>query len=87
MKTVLIPLLDSLIDVLRSRATLQLEILALRQQLAMLTERDRKRLGFRQNERIFWVWLYRMWPACLQTLMIVKPDTLVRWHRKGFRLY
>lgn len=87
MKTVLKPLLDSLIDVLRSRATLQLEILALRQQLAMLTERDRRRLGFRQNERIFWVWLYRMWPACLQTLMIVKPDTLVRWHRKGFRLY
>jgi hypothetical protein len=36
---------------------------------------------------LFWVWLYRMWPGCLQTLHVFKADTLVRWHRKGFRLY
>ena len=87
MKTVLMPLLETLVDVLRSRASLHLEMLAMRQQLAMVADGDRKRLSFRPSERIFWVWLYRLWPTCLQTLMIFKPDTLVRWHRKGFRLY
>ena len=87
MKTILITLSATLADLLRSRASLQLEVLALRQQLAMVADRDRKRLSIHQSERIFWVWLYRLWPTCLQTLMIFKPDTLVRWHRKGFRLY
>ena len=87
MKTLLIPLLAILVDLLRSRASLQLEMLSLRQQLATVANRDGKRLRFRQSERIFWVWLYRLWPACLQTLAIFKPDTLIRCHRQGFRLY
>jgi putative transposase len=87
MKTILITLCSALDDLLRSRASLQLEMLALRHQLAMVANRDSKRLRFRKSERIFWVWLYRLWPKCLQTLKIFKPDTLVRWHRKGFRLY
>ena len=87
MKTIIVPLHNSLVDLLRSRASLHLEMLALRQQLAMVASRDNKRFCFRDNERIFLVWLYRFWPSCLQTLMIFKPDTLVRWHRKGFRLY
>ena len=87
MKTVLIPLLETVTGVLRSRAALHLEILALRQQLAMIADRDGKRMRFDQGERLFWVWLYRLWPSCLKTLMIFKPDTLVRWHRKGFRFY
>jgi putative transposase len=87
MKTILVPLLTTLIDLLRSRASPHLEILALRQQLAMVASRDNKRHRFHTSERIFWVWLYRLWPSCLQTLEIFKPDTLVRWHRKGFRLY
>jgi len=81
MKTILITLGATLADLLRSRASLQLEILALRQQLAMVADRDRKRLSFHKSERIFWVWLYRLWPACLQTLNIFKADTLGRWHR------
>lgn len=87
MKTILRPLLATLTGVFRSRALLHLEILALRQQLAMVTQRDRKRIRSRRRERLFWVWLYRMWPGCLQTLHVFKADTLVRWHRKGFRLY
>ena len=87
MKTILVPLFTTLADLLRSRVSLHLEMLALRQQLAMVASRDNKRLRFRPSERIFWVWLYRLWPSCLQTLAIFKPDTLVRWHRKGFRLY
>jgi hypothetical protein len=49
---------DSLI-----RASLQLELLVLRQQLAMTADRDRKRLRFRRSERLFWVWLYRLWSS------------------------
>jgi hypothetical protein len=63
MKTVLWPLLDALIDLLRIRASLQLELLVLRQQLAMTADRDRKRLRFRRSERLFWVWLYRLWSS------------------------
>ena len=87
MKTILRPLLATLTGVLRSRPLLPLEILALRQQLAMVTARDRKRLRFHRRERLFWVWFYRLWPGCLETLAVFKADTLVRWHRKGFRLY
>jgi hypothetical protein len=65
---------------------LHLEILALRQQLVVVAHRDQKRMSFRRRERLFWVLLYRCWPECLQTLQVFKPDTLVRWHRKGFRL-
>ena len=87
MKTILLPLLATLAGLLQSRAVLHLEILALRQQLAMVTARDRKPLRFRRRERLFWVWLYRLWPGCLETLALFKADTLVRWHRKGFQLY
>jgi hypothetical protein len=73
--------------VMGCKASLHLEMLAMRQQLAMIADGDRKRLSPRPSERIFWVWLYRLWPTCLQTLMIFKPDTLARRHRKGFRLY
>jgi len=66
---------------------LHLEIIALRQQLAMIEERDRKRIRFRGHERMFWISLYRCWPDCLRTLRVFKPDTLVRWHRKGFRIF
>jgi putative transposase len=87
MITIVFPVLSTLLGLLRSRTLLHLEILALRQQLAMLNQTSRKRPQFRKRERLFWVWLYRLWPGCLQTLKIFKPDTLVRWHRKGFRLY
>lgn len=86
MKTILIPLLATLSGVLRSRAVLHLEILSLRQQLAMATHKGRK-LRFRWRERLFWIWLYRIWPGCVETLAVFKADTLVRWHRRGFRLY
>ena len=65
MKTVLMPLVETLIDILRSRASLHVEMLAMRQQLAMMADRERKRLSFRPSERLFWVWLYRLWPSCL----------------------
>ena len=87
MKTILAPLLATLMDLLRSRASLHLEVLALRQQLAVVASRDKKRHRCHTSERIFWVWLYRLWPSCLQTSAIFKPDTVVRWHRQGFKFY
>ena len=87
MKTLLAPLLSTLAGLLRSRTLLHLEILSLRQQLAMVTARDHKRLRSRRHERLFWVWLYRIWPGCLTTLVVFQPDTLIRWHQRGFRLY
>jgi len=87
MRTIALPILSTLLGLFRSRALLHLEILALRQQLAMVKQARRKRLRFHLGQRLFWVWLYRLWPGCLQTLWVFKPDTLMRWHRKGFRLY
>jgi len=63
MKTILRPLLATLAGIFRSRALLQLEILALRQQLAMITARDRKRLRFLRRERLFWVCCTGFGPA------------------------
>ena len=68
------------------RAELAVENLALRQQLAILQLRvNRPRL--RQRDRIFWVWLSRAWANWRSVLVIVQPDTVVRWHRQGFKLY
>ena len=87
MNTLLKPLLETILGSLKSRAELQLEVLALRQQLAMVAQRNRKKLRFHPQERWFWILLYRLWPSCLQTLKVFQPDTLVRWHRKGFSFY
>jgi len=62
------------------------ENLALRHQLGIL-QRSVKRPKLRQRDRILWVWLSRLWPNWHSCLLIVKPDTVIRWHRDGFRLY
>ena len=71
---------------LRSRSSLALEILALRQQLGVLKRRQpRPRLQI--QDRMFWILLRRLWPAWRRVLVIVKPETVVAWHRAGFRLF
>ena len=65
---------------------LVLENLALRQQPAVL-QRSVKRPRLRRRDRAFWVLLSRVWANWRSALTIVKPDTVVRWHREGFRLY
>ncbi len=66
---------------------MQLEILALRHQLAVLQRRTRTRPALRATDRLFWVLLLRLWPQWRSALLIVKPETVIGWHRKGFRLY
>jgi putative transposase len=69
----------------RSRYNLALEILALRQQLGVLKRKNpRPRLS--AQDRVFWVLLRRLWPSWSSALVIVKPETIVAWHRAGFRL-
>ena len=80
----ILALLRSSLSALATRHALVFENLALRQQLALVTHRNHKRLRFHRRDRLFWVWLYRIWPDCLQTLVVFKPDTLVRWHREVF---
>jgi hypothetical protein len=62
------------------------EILALRQQLAMYG-RAMKKPRPKQRDRLFWVILYRFWPDWRNALAVVSPDTVIRWHRAGFRLF
>ena len=69
-----------------NRANLAAENLALRQQLAILQHKS-KRPRLRKRERIFWVWLSRFWKNWRSCLVIVQPDTVVRWHKQGFKLY
>ena len=87
MKTITLPLLATLLGLFRSRTRLHLEVLSLRQQLAMAKQKPHKRHQFNRRQRFFWICLYRLWPECLQTLQIFKPDPLIRWHQKGFKRY
>jgi len=70
----------------RDRTELATENIALRQQLAIL-EQHSKRPRLRKRDRIFWVWLSQFWTRWRSVLLIVQPDTVVRWHQQGFRLY
>jgi hypothetical protein len=81
-------LLVSLRDWFRTRVVLQAEIIALRHQLLVLQRSSRgQRLRLRVFDRLFWVWLSRLWSGWQSALLIVKPETVIAWHRKGFRLY
>ena len=71
---------------LAERTALATENLALRQQLAVL-ERSVKRPRLRPRDRIFWVCLSRLWKSWRECLMFVQPETVIGWHRKGFKLY
>jgi len=80
-------LLAALGSIFRSRAALQLENLALRHQIGVLLRSARKRRQLTPLDRLLWVGLSRIWRDWRSTLAIVKPDTVVAWHRKGFRLF
>ena len=69
-----------------SRTDTALEVLALRQQLAVL-KRKRPRPNVNRMDRLFWTTLRSLWSRWAEVLLIVKPDTVAGWHRAGFRLY
>ena len=69
-----------------SRSNLLIENLALRQQLAILTAKQ-PRARMRAVDRLFWVTLRHFWPRWKEALVVIRPDTVVRWHRQGFRKF
>ena len=79
-------LLRTLISTLTSHRALALENLALRQQIAVL-QRSVKRPRLKNSDRLFWVLLAKIWKDWTDALTVVKPETVIRWHRKGFKLY
>src|ERR1700722_20107918 len=87
MLSVLSPFLSMLFLVFRSRAALQVEILALRHQIGVLRRSTQKRPKLTMADRLFWVWLSGLWADWRSALVIVKPETVIAWHRKGFRLF
>ena len=81
-------LLFCLCDCLRSRFALHAEILALRHQLVVLQRANRgRKLRLCTVDRFIWVWLSHLWSQWRSALLIVKPETVIAWHRQGFRLY
>ena len=87
MMSVLVSLLQTLRTWARSRAALQLEVLALRHQLHVLQRSRPRRLQLAQADRWLWVVLSRVLTGWRTALVIVKPETVIAWHRRGFRLW
>src|SRR6202163_4030099 len=71
----------------RRRASLELELVALRHQVTVLRRQRPGQPRLFSTDRLLWVWLYRIWPQVLNAMVLVKPATVVQWRRKGFRLY
>src|SRR5471030_2302991 len=71
----------------KSKSRLEAENAALRRQLVVLRRKVQGRIRLTNNDRWFFIQLYRWFPSILQVVTIVQPETLVRWHRAGFRYY
>jgi hypothetical protein len=71
----------------KSRCRLEAENAALRQQVIVLQRKVRGRVQFTNSDRLFFIQLYRWFPSALKAITIIRPETLVRWHRAGFRCY
>src|SRR5260221_12520025 len=87
MVDVLILLWTALTCLFRSRVRLEAEILVLRKQINGLRRKSPRRSVFRRFDRLVFVGLYRLAPGILEALAIVRPETVVRWHRAGFRSF
>ena len=87
----MVPLLCLLLRLLaspfKSASRLEAENAALRHQLIVLRRKVRGRVQFTDSDRLFFIQLYRWFPSVLEAITIIRPETLVRWHRAGFRCY
>ena len=72
---------------IKSKSRLEAENAALRHQLIILRRKVRGRVRLTDGDRLFFIQLYRWFPSVLKTITIIRPETLVRWHRAGFRRY
>src|SRR3977135_1564599 len=83
----LILFLHVLISPFKTRARLEAEIVLLRHQLNVLRRRVPSKPKLTMADRLLFVWLYRLLPSVLNAVTIIQPETVIRWHRTGFRLY
>src|SRR6266487_4735938 len=74
-------------DVCSSDLRLEAENAALRRQVIVLQRKVRGRVHFTNSDRLFLIQLYRWFPSVLKVITIIRPETVVRWHRAGFRRY
>src|ERR1700704_4910584 len=81
MITVLSAVVSLLSFRLRGRASLELELVALRHQVAVLRRQHPGRPRLFRADRLLWVWLYRIWPQAFDIMVLVKPATVIQWHR------
>ena len=76
-----------LVSPFKTRARLETEIVILRHQLNVLRRRVPSKSKLTVADRLLFVWLYRLFPSVLSAVTIIQPETIIRWHRTGFRLY
>src|SRR6187397_2954427 len=74
-------------DLFKSRSRLEAENLLLRHQLTIALRRAPARLRLRGGDRALLIWMTRLWPSLLDAMQVVQPETVLRWHRAGFRAY
>jgi len=74
-------------DLVKSRARLEAEILLLRHQLSLALRHGPPRVRLSGGDRAFMAWMVRLWPSLLDVVRVVQPETVLRWHRAGFRIY
>src|SRR6266536_353523 len=79
--------LNVVASLFKSKSRLEAENAALRRQLIVLQRKVRGRVHFTDSDRLFFIQLYRRFPSVLNAISIIRPETLVRWHRAGFRRY
>jgi len=79
--------LHILVSPFKTQARLEAEIVLLRHQLNVLRQRFPSKPRLSATDRLLFVWLYRLFPSALNAITIVQPETIIRWHRMGFRLY
>jgi putative transposase len=87
MSSFVVALLHTLRTSFRTRAALEAEILALRHQLQVLQRARSRQLRLTRVDRVLWVWFWRPWSGWRTTIVVVKPATVIAWHRHGFRLF
>jgi putative transposase len=87
MVTILLAAVSIFVFRFRSHAALELKLVALQHQLAVLRRQRPGRPQLSSLDRLLWVLLYRIWPKVIDTMVLVKPATVIEWHRKGFRFY
>src|SRR5262249_37350177 len=80
-------ILHILVSFFKPRTKLLAEILILRQQLNVLRRQVSKRPQLSNTDRFLFVWLYRWFPSVLGAIAILRPETIIRWHRAGFQSY